>query len=83
MYTISWCICKLPKYTPVCVYHHGAVHVVVYIDIVVYLGSLHIHQEMAYTTHFLILSRPKPGGGVYMYGVPKTLNLYLEDFEQS
>ena len=39
----------------------------VYIESVVFWGRLHIHQEMAYTSHFLILSRPKPGGGVYIW----------------
>ena len=42
--------------------------VVVYIESVVLGGSLHIHQEMVYTSRFLIFSKPKPGG-VYLYGV--------------
>jgi len=31
------------------------------------LGSLHVHEEIVYTSHFLIFSRPKPGGGVYIW----------------
>ena len=34
------------------------------------LSSWHIHQEMVYTRHSLILSRPKLGGGDYIYGAP-------------
>jgi len=38
----------------------------------VHLSSLHIHQEMVYTSYALILSWPKLGGCVYIsvYGVP-------------
>jgi len=70
VYIISWYTCKLPKYIAVCIYTTtGALHahVVVYVDIAVYLGSLHVYQEMVYTRHFLIFSRPKPGGGVYIW----------------
>ena len=42
--------------------------VVVYIESVVFSGSLHIHQDMVYANHFLIFSRPKPGGGAYIWG---------------
>ena len=45
----------------------GVYHVLVYVQTVVFWGSLHVHQEMAYTSHFLNFSRPKPGGGVYIY----------------
>jgi len=51
------------KNTPVCVYTTtGALHapVVVYIDIVVYLDSLHIHEEMVYTSHFHIFLSQNP-----------------------
>jgi len=34
-----------------------------------YLSSLHPHQKVVYASHFLIFSRPKPGGGVYIYMV--------------
>jgi len=45
---------------------------VVYIQTAVFRGSLHIHQEMVYTSHFLVFPRPKPDGGVYIiFGVPK------------
>jgi len=34
--------------------------------------SLYVHQEIVDTSHFLIVSRLKPGGGgVYIYGVPR------------
>jgi len=36
--------------------------VVVCIQTVVFLRILHIHKEMASTSHFLMFSRPKPGG---------------------
>ena len=69
---MSWLLCKLPQNTAVCIYTTtGALRapVVVYIESVVFGVSLHIHQEMVYTSHYLIFSRPKPGGGVYIYGV--------------
>ena len=38
----------------------------VYIQSALLWGSLHSrHQEMLYTSHFLIFPMPKPGGGVY------------------
>ena len=47
-----------------------------------YLNSLHIHQEMVYTSPFLIFSRPKPGGGVYIYMVfPQELGERMTDEE--
>jgi len=70
--TISSRICKLPPNTAVCIYTTtGALRaaVVVYIESVVLWGSLHIHQEMVYTSHVLIFSRPKTWGGVYIYTV--------------
>ena len=33
----------------------------------VFWVSLNIHQEMIYTSRFLIFSRPKPGGSVYIW----------------
>ena len=33
------------------------------------LSILHIHQEIVCTSHFLIFSRPGPGGGVYVYTI--------------
>jgi len=66
VYTISWWICKLPQHTAVCIYTTtGAV--VVYIESVVLLGTLHIRQEMVYTSHLCIFFRPKTGGGAYIY----------------
>jgi len=49
VYTISWCICKLCKYTSLSIYttmRAPSAPVVVYIQTAVYLGSLHIHQDM-------------------------------------
>jgi len=37
------------------------------IQIVVFSGSLHTHQEMVYTSNFLMFSRPKAGVCVYIY----------------
>ena len=60
--------------TAVCIYATtGALRAttVVYTDIAVYVGRLHIHQEMEYTSHFLVLSRLQPGGVciyIYIYG---------------
>jgi len=48
----------------------GVYHFLVYMQTAraaVFWGSLHIHQEMVYNNHFLIFSKPKPGGGVYIY----------------
>ena len=44
--------------------------------VVACLSSLHIHQEVVYTSHFLICSRRKPGGGVYVHGVPMNVGKY-------
>ena len=66
VYTISWCICKLLQNTTLSIYTTTGARsapVVVYIQTAVFWSSLHIHQEMVYTSHFLIFSRPKPGGG--------------------
>jgi len=41
---------------------------VVYIESVVFYSSLHIHHQIVHTSHFPIFSRPKPGGGVYLWG---------------
>ena len=30
-------------------------------------SNLYIQKEMVYTSHFIIFSKPKPGGGVYIY----------------
>ena len=54
------------KYHSVYIHHHGGAPVVVYIESVVFWVSLHIHQEIIYTSHFLIFSKPKPDGGVYI-----------------
>ena len=39
-----------------------------YIESVVFYHSLHIHHQIGQTSHFPIFSRPKPGGGVYLWG---------------
>jgi len=64
VYTISWCLCKLPQnttsiYTTAGVYMQTA-PVVVYIQTAIFWGSLHIHQEMLYTSHFLFFLGPNP-----------------------
>ena len=41
---------------------------VVHIESVVFHRSLHMHYQMDHTSHFLIFSTPKPGGGVYLWG---------------
>jgi len=40
----------------------------VYIESVVFYSSLHIHHQIVHTSHFPIFSKPKPGGGVYLWG---------------
>jgi len=49
----------------------GVDHFLVYMQTAVKYRILYIHQEMVYTSHFLIFSRPKPGGGVYFWGPHK------------
>ena len=46
----------------------GVDDLVVYIQTAVFYSSLHIHHQMVHTSHFPIFSRPKPGGGVYLWG---------------
>ena len=41
---------------------------VLYIESVLFYSSLHIHHQIVHTSHFSIFSRPKPGGGVYLWG---------------
>ena len=50
----------------------GVDDLVVYMQTAVKYSSLHIHHHIVHTSHFPIFSRPKPGGGVYIYiyGVP-------------
>jgi len=38
------------------------------IQTAVFYYSLHIHHQIVHTSHFPIFSRPKPGGGVYLWG---------------
>ena len=47
---------------------------------VVFYSSLHIHHQIVHTSHSPIFSRPKPGGGVYLW-VPNytLLRLYPHD----
>ena len=52
------------KYNTFYIHHPG----VVYIESVVFYHSLHIHHQIVHTSHFPIFSRPKPGGGVYLWG---------------
>jgi len=46
----------------------GADDLVVYIQTALFYSSLHIHHQIVHTSHFPIFSRPKPGGGVYLWG---------------
>ena len=39
-----------------------------YIQTAVFYNRLHIHHQIVHTSHFRIFSRPKPGGGVYLWG---------------
>jgi len=62
-YTISQYICKVPLNTRLSIYATTGVlrvPVVVYIETVVLRGTLHIHREMVYTSHFLIFLGPNP-----------------------
>jgi len=71
VYAISLCICKLCKYAtnthkarPM-----GVCHTPVVVCFVAYVSSLQIHQEMVYTSHFLISSTPKSAVVyIYIYG---------------
>ena len=66
-----------PQSSSLYIHHHGwaacphGAPMEVYIESVVVWGSLHIHQEIVCTSHFLNFSGPKAGGCVYIYGVPK------------
>jgi len=58
------------KYISLCTYHPEAVPPDAwYIQNVVFYSTLYIHQEWLYNNDFLISSNPKPGAGVYIYGV--------------
>jgi len=46
----------------------GVDDLVVYIQTAVFYSSLHIHHQIVHASHFPIFSRPKPGGGVYLWG---------------
>jgi len=46
----------------------GVQDLVVYIQTAVFHSSLHIHDQIVHTSHSPIFSRPKPGGGVYLWG---------------
>ena len=60
------------KYNAICMYGTTGsfAPTVVYIETAVFFCSLHIQQGLVYTSHFLVFSRLKPGGGVNIYGVP-------------
>ena len=47
----------------------GVDDLVVYMPTAVKYNSLYIHHQIVHTSHFPIFSRPKPGGGVYLWGV--------------
>ena len=66
VYTISWPTTLSIYTTTGCAARGG-----LYTNCVI-LGSLHIHQEMVYTSHFLIVLWPKHGGGVYIWCPRKT-----------
>ena len=42
-----------------------------YIQTAVFYSSSHIHHQIVHTSYFPIFSRPKPGGGVYLWGPNK------------
>jgi len=69
MYIMSWCICNLCKYEQKNITGESAPRWGAPMArlVCVCLRSLPIHQETLYTDHVLILSRPKPGGGVYIW----------------
>jgi len=52
------------KYNTFYLHHPG----VVYIQTAVFFSSLHIHHQIVNTSHLPIFSRPKPCGGVYLWG---------------
>ena len=57
--------------TAVCIYTTpGALRAprVVYIESVVFYSSLQTHHQIVHTSHFPIFSKPKRGGGVYLWG---------------
>jgi len=57
---------SLPHFgTPKDIHHQMGV---VYLQTAVFYSSLHVHHQIVLTSHFPILSRPKPGGGVYLWG---------------
>jgi len=49
----------------------GVEDLVVYIQTAVFYTGLHIHHQIVNTSHFPIFSRPKPSGGVYLWGPNK------------
>jgi len=54
---------------------------VVYIQTVVFYISLHIYHQIVHASHFLIFSRPKPGGGVvYLWGPNPYNNIALASY---
>jgi len=46
----------------------GVDDLVVYMQTAVKYSSLYIHHQIVHTSNFPIFSRPKPGGGVYLWG---------------
>ena len=67
MYGISWCM----QTVQICSKPNKARRAPVVVWFAAYLRSSLIHQEMVYTSHFLISSKSKPGSCVYLYhGVP-------------
>jgi len=46
----------------------GVHHLVVYMQTAVKDSSVYIHHQIVHTSHFPIFSKPKPGGGVYLWG---------------
>ena len=54
----------------------GVDDLVVYIQTAVFYSSLHIHHQIVHTNHFPIFPRPKPGGGVYLWG-PQINTLWI------
>jgi len=61
------CVYNVPAYMqafPVCSKTHRQEALAQLVFFAAYSNSLHIHQDMVYTSYFLIFYRPKLGGDV-------------------
>ena len=46
----------------------GVDDMVVYMQTVLKCNTFYIHHQIVHTSHFPIFFKPKPGGGVYLWG---------------